>query len=190
VDDRVQGVDARRPLEQPSSRQELIHRHPEREDVGASVDFLSERLFRGHVGGRSRRHPRLGPVRVRDRLIAVIRNAREAEVENFHPRVSGDEDVLRLQIAMKDAAGVRGSQAARDLDGVVEPRGDRRRVRHPIAQGLPVEAFGDDERASVLESSVVHRDDVRVVECGQRAELDLETPPSTRVVGVRRRKDL
>ena len=40
---------------------------------------------------------------------------RQAEVEDLHVAVGGDEDVLRLQIAMDDAALVRGGEPLGDL---------------------------------------------------------------------------
>ena len=45
---------------------------------------------------------------------------RQPKVEDLDASVLRDEEVLRLQVAMDDALLVRGGEALRDLDGVVD----------------------------------------------------------------------
>ena len=69
----------------------------------------------------------------------------EAEVEDLDAAVARDEEVLGLQVAVDDALLVRGGQAVRDLDRVVD-RLARRQSAPPDAraQGLALEQLLDD----------------------------------------------
>ena len=53
----------------------------------------------------------LGVAAVRLRLVALG----QAEVEDLHPPVGGEEQVLGLEVAVDDALGVRGGEAASHL---------------------------------------------------------------------------
>ena len=56
-----------------------------------------------------------------------LRELGEPEIENLHAAVAGDEDVLRLQIAVDDPLLVRGGETVRDLDGVLDGLAHRQR---------------------------------------------------------------
>ena len=78
---------------------------------------------------------------IRCRLPAVPRRFRQPEVEDLHDPVPGDEDVLRLQIAMDDAALVRGGDAADDVDAEVDGLADGQRVlAHSRAERVALRA--------------------------------------------------
>ena len=101
----------RRRVESAASGEQLVHHQPQREDVAASRDLAAEQLFRCHVGRRAGSH------------VLDVSDRRQAEVHDPHsPRVV-EHDVGRLQIAMDDAALVRGgepcAQLPGDLDGLV-----------------------------------------------------------------------
>jgi hypothetical protein len=49
-----------------------------------------------------------------------LRQLGEAEVEDLGPTVFGDEDVVRLEVAMHDSLVVGGGEAASDLERDVE----------------------------------------------------------------------
>ena len=73
------------------------------------------------------------------------RQLRQAEVEDLDPAVAGEEHVLGLQVAVDDALLVRGGEAARDLERVVERLARRERARRePVAQRLALEQLRDD----------------------------------------------
>ena len=55
-----------------------------------------------------------------DEAGAAESQGREAEIEDLHPAVQREEDVLRLQVAMHDAACVRGTKPSGHLKGDVE----------------------------------------------------------------------
>ena len=64
----------------------------------------------------------------------------ETEVEDLHAAFAGDEDVVGLQVAMRDVFAVRGRQAVRGLDGVVDGLAMRERAAgEDGAQGLAFE---------------------------------------------------
>jgi hypothetical protein len=69
---------------------------------------------------------------------------RQPEVENLHPAVARQEDVLRLQIPMHDAAAVGGGEARdelqRDIGGASQRDGS---AFDDGAQRLPLEQLGD-----------------------------------------------
>ena len=88
----------------------------------------------------------------------------------------GDEEVLRLQVAVDDAAPVRGGQAARDLlrRGSSALRSGSGPRDNRAAQRLAVEQLGDHVRLPVGGADVVDRDDVGIVERRGGARLLLE----------------
>src|SRR5687767_5330762 len=100
---------------------------------------------------------------------------REPEVEDLHEPLAGHEEVLRLQVAMDDAPTVGGREAARDLLRMAEGAADREPLApHELAEAVAFEKLGDEVGAAVSMADVVNGEDVRVVECGDRAGLLLE----------------
>ena len=65
----------------------------------------------------------------RVRLRIGIGQLGEAEIEDLDPAISGEEQVLRLDVAVDDAVFVRRRQAARNLDRVIDS------PREPAAAG-------------------------------------------------------
>ena len=69
----------------------------------------------------------------------------EAEVEDLHRAVGMDEDVLGLEVAVDDAARVRGGEAARDLRRPGErPAAGHRAAGEQVGERLPFEQLGDE----------------------------------------------
>ena len=84
---------------------------------------------------------------------------------------AGEEDVLRLEVAVDDAA-LRGRRRAPSAIWTrpVERLGDGDpAARQPLAQGLALEQLGDEVGRAVVRADVVDRDDVRVVQRARRA---------------------
>ena len=105
-------------------REHLVEDRAEGEDVGAVVRALSANLLRRHVAERSQDDAWLGAGRNRGEVGLTphtrgLGELRQAEVEDLHPAVGGDEEILGLQIAVNDPLLVRGGEAVRDADGVV-----------------------------------------------------------------------
>ena len=90
----------------------------------------------------------------------------DPEVGDLHPAVAADEDVRRLDVAVDDAAVVRGLDGAGGLGG--EARGLARGQDPLLAQDrgevLALDELHDDVRARRVVAEVEHGDDVRVVE--------------------------
>ena len=69
----------------------------------------------------------------------------QAEVQNLHAAVVGDEDVLGFQIAMDDALVVRGRETVGDLERVLDGLARAEAApSDPLAQRLAFEQFLDD----------------------------------------------
>jgi hypothetical protein len=99
----------------------------------------------------------------------------EAEVEDFELAVFEDEDVFGLEVAVDDAFVVGGGEAVGELDGEFD--GFARREAggwNAIAEGVAFEEFGDDVVRAVGLADVVDRDNVGMIERGDRAGLLLE----------------
>jgi hypothetical protein len=92
----------------------------ERVDVRLPVDVVAQRLLGRHVVRRAEH----AAVR---REAVVVERAGDAEVGDLGRALLVDQDVLRLDVAVDDAARVRGAERAGDLDRV----GDRLVDRQP-----------------------------------------------------------
>ncbi len=104
----------------------LVEHDTEREDVGTLVDGAAIELLGSHVArradhdtgvGRGRRHGVL--VREIDggSLLRRARQLRDPEIEDLGATLGGQEDVVRLDVAMDDARVVRRGEPARDICG-------------------------------------------------------------------------
>src|SRR5262249_40942667 len=79
---------------------------------------------------------------------------------------------------------VRGGEAERDLDGVLDRPTRRERARgEGAAERLALEELHDGVRDAALAPDVVEREDVRVRERGNRLRLALETRERLRILG-------
>jgi hypothetical protein len=101
----------------------------------------------------------------------------EAEVEDLDPAVSGQEEVLRLEVAVDDPLVMGGRETARDLGRVVEGscRGEGTPPQPP-PQGLAFEQLEDDEWCPVVLASVEDHEDVGMVQCARGLRLLREAP--------------
>jgi hypothetical protein len=156
VDHRGVGVTPERPL----AGQHLVEHHPQRPEVGAVVHRPARGLLRAHVGHRPRRRAGAGE-RARGHL-------GDAEVHDAHPTARTHDDVLGLDVAVHDAACVRGREplghARGDLDRLLHRQ---RPAPQPISQRAPfVVRHGDEEAAVVRLSDLVDGGDVGVIEGG------------------------
>ena len=105
--------------------------------------------------------------------------------------VAGEEDVLRLEVAMDDAALVRRGQPARELRAEVE-RAARRDgpFANPRAQRLAFQQLGDDVALLAFDADVVDGQNVGMVEHPRRPRLLLEPSQRLGVVDQRARQHL
>jgi len=115
----------------------------------------------------------------------------DAEVEHLRLAAPGDEDVRRLDVAVDDAAGVRGVETVGDLDAEIEHAVERQRsARDLLLQRVAVEQLHHDELLALVLADVVNRADVRVVERRGHARLASEPIERLRVGGEIRGQEL
>lgn len=104
----------RRAVEEPPAGKHLVNEAACGEDVAPAVHALSEHLLRRHVTERPEYDPLSGPrdgARFGRAFGQMEALEREAKVENLHPLVGREEDVLGFEVAVDDSLGVRGRKA-------------------------------------------------------------------------------
>ena len=157
----------RRPAaEETPARQHLVEHAAEGEDVAAPVHPSAGHLFGRHVAEGTEHDPGRGLGEggaVVGELGAVEALQRQAEIEDLDRAVRGQEDVLRLEVAVDDAARVRGGEpvgnGCADADHLA-PRADA--GHDPCAQRLAFEQLHDGDRHAVDDRQLVNRHDARV----------------------------
>jgi hypothetical protein len=145
---------------------------------GDNVAHGAEHHPRRGAGGRPCGHRLVGG-------LGGVQDPGETEVQDLGAAFAGDENIVRLQIAMDDVAFVRRGQATRDLraelDGLAQRKGAAFE-RGP--ERLSLEQLGYHELQGALHADVVDREDVGVIEGRCRASFLSE---SLQPIGVRRR---
>ena len=185
-------------VESPRAREHLVENRSEGKDVAPPVGRLALDLFGRHVAEGAQDHAGLGPasverrqVRLRPRRALRLRQLRESEVEDFDPAVAGDEEVLRLQVAVDDSLLVRGGESFGRLDRVIRRLPYRKRsAREPAAERFPLEKLRDDVGRALMRAELVDGRDVGVVQRAGRLRFLLEPAKPFRVLRERRRQDL
>ena len=132
-------ADERRP-----SLEHLEQDAAEREDVGPVIEFLPSGLLRRHVPQRAEHDVRHRAVtrHRQQRLAGVGRlgQLREAEIEDLDGVGGRDEEILRLDVPVHDAALVRRRKAEGDFDRVAHGRVDGKALLlHALTERGPLE---------------------------------------------------
>src|SRR5205823_14312606 len=111
----------------------------------------------------------------RGQVCGLTGAAREAEVGEHRAAVGVNQHVGGFQVAVDDARVVRVLQAVADL-AQVAPRGQRveRAAVEDVTQRASADQGHGEERVAVEDLEVVDRQDVRMVELGERFRLRLE----------------
>src|SRR5271163_5173316 len=90
---------------------------------------------------------------------------REAKVQDLHPPVFGDEQILRLEVAMDDSFFMSRGQPMRNLHGVVQSLAHRdRSAAQPLPQSLALKQLGDDVRRTFAGANIKHRQNVGMIQ--------------------------
>ena len=147
-------------------------------DVGLAVDVVAERLLGGDVVGGAEDAALGGQA-------LLVERAGDAEVGDLGGALLVDQDVLGLDVAVDDVAGVGGAEGAGDLDRVGDRLvdGQAAHAADAVLQRLALDVLEDDVRPAVLLAGVDDADDVRVGELGDRARLAAEALELVRVRG-------
>ena len=99
----------------------------------------------------------------------------EAEVEELDVTIGQQEHVRRLEIAMRNAFAVRGSQPASDSDGDLNgfPHGQCA-ILQAFRKRLALQELGDDKMPVALDADVEEREDIWMRQRRHGARLALE----------------
>ena len=138
-------------VERAAAGEDLVEHQAERVDVAARRDLAAGELLGRHVGRRAGAQHFAG-------------GAGEAEVGDPDLAAAVEHDVRRLEIAMDDAAIVRGGEPGADLPreldrAVLREAADAAEQRREI---LAVHVFHREERVALEFADVVDAADVRV----------------------------
>ena len=123
MEERVDDADRVRALERTPAREKLPEQHAQRKDVRARVDLAAEGLLGRHVRDGPEHGARRGARRVRaDRAPGLARprpatgrNAARPKSRTFTRPALVHHDVPGLDVAVHDAARVRGHERVGDL---------------------------------------------------------------------------
>src|SRR5262249_57009312 len=89
----------------------------------------------------------------------------DPEVEQLHLAIRSDENVVRLDVAMNDAAAVSGGEPAGHLGSPLRCGLDRySSTGKSMAKRFPLEQLGDEERNPFVLPDVVDRDQIGMIE--------------------------
>jgi hypothetical protein len=134
LEDRTECLDVGIAAECPLAGKHLIQNGPEGKDVRAVVGGLGAHLLGRHIADRAENRSRLRVDRhglnrglAEERRLDSLELG-QAEVENLEAAISGDEQVLRFQIAVDDSFIVGRRQAAGELHGIIERLPHRQRL--------------------------------------------------------------
>jgi hypothetical protein len=182
VQDRVEHHGRRAALERLLARGHLVEHEAEREEVRADVQLLAARLLGRHVGHGAHRHAVRGgedagfdQARRRVCCVAAASPWPRPKSENLGLLAIGDEDVGRLDVAVQDAARVRGVERVGNLHAEPQQHADLERPAVDLArQRAPFEQLHRDEGAPVVLVHLVDGADVRMVERRRGARLAQE----------------
>ena len=175
-------------LEGKTPGQELVEHHAESEQVALGVEFTIVDSFRWHV--RRSAHER--PV-VRQRGGLAVDLAGEAEVDDPHaPRLAFEKHVGRLDVAVEDAAAMRGGEPRGDL--LADPQDvaewERAGDVAVVAERPPFEQLHDDVGHALMLAHLMDRHHMRVLDRSEGSALADEPLPGGRVAGVTGRHHL
>ena len=135
------------------------------------------RLLRGHVAGRAHGFSGVGQFRVGRGHVAAVAHGfrprtddlRQSEIRHFYLAPAIQEEVLGFDVAVHDAVVVRELERVANLrhDGERLARLDAPGVEQ-LAQVHAVHELHEEKVKPVRPPELVERDDVRVIELGQR----------------------
>ena len=133
-------------------REAVVQQRTQRVDVGAPVERASLRLLGRDVVARAQHPARVGQGR------GVV-DARDAEIGQLGVPIRRQEHVVRLDVAVDDAALVGVGQRRGHLHGDRERLGEWQPPlqRDALVQVAPVDEFADDERPAVRFAAVDDR---------------------------------
>ncbi len=179
LDDQPCGLVAGLPLERARAAQELVGHEAEGKDVTARVHRSASHLLRRHVARRA-------DDVAHHRVLGVV-VARDAEVEEpEEARITADDQVGRLDVAMDDPVAMRVLEAARQLVEPLDParHGDGGAAADDRRQRVSGDVLHRHVGPAAVFADGIDRDDVGVLHAGREARLPQESLTHVLVVDV------
>ena len=138
----------------------FVEQHAKAVQVGASIHRLATNLFRTHVARRAERQAGAG----HDRAAAEALG--DAKIGEHWAAIFTEQDILRLDVAVDDAAMVGVMQGAGDGPGDVQAFVERQAGADVVLQGLAGQILHGQVVGALVGGDVIDGDDVRVAELG------------------------
>ncbi len=128
VQDGGHGFRGRIPFEGTNPGEHLVQHRAKTENVGPAIDQPAAHLFRRHVSGGSQHRADLGcgcqfgqvPGGVAcPHSGGFLHRLGQAKIQDLHPAVAGNKNIVGFQVAMGDVSAVRCGQTVGNLNSVV-----------------------------------------------------------------------
>ena len=180
-------------VERRTTRNHLVEQDAEAPEVAARVDLEAAGLLRRHVARRAHHHPGVRAKVQPDPVRRPFRRGElgEPEVEDLHVAVRAHHDVVRLDVAMDEAARMRGRERTGDLDADVDGLARRQRPPlQPLAERLALDELGHHVGPAVQFAEVVDDQNMRVVQAGRRTRFLMKAAQPVAVGRELRREEL
>jgi len=153
------------------SRQHLVQKNPERENVAPRVHGIARGLLRRHPTDGAYCHAlssQRGLVRRDRRCLRVqkrrLDQLRQPEIQDLDA-VGCDHDVCRFEVTVHDSGSMRARQGVRNVDRQAEGFGERRSLpRQHLLEGLSVNQLHHQHVLTIDCQHVVHSHDPGVIE--------------------------
>jgi len=147
----------------------LIQHRCERIQVGPRRHLLAQGLLWRHIQQRAR----LRAGRAVEPIVARLPHVGQAEIGQLEMAFLGDQDVLRLDVAMDDVARVECFQRMAHVRRNSEQRRtvERAAFAHQVVQIPTRQVFHDQEDGIPLLPQRERRHDIRMVEAGRQPRL-------------------
>ena len=136
--------------------------------------------------------PTMLPASVKRSLVSasghriVLSDRRESKIQHLHLSSRRDDDVLRFDVAVNNAGGVRFGQRLRRLYADIHHVAGRERgFPDPLGKALAVDVLHGDENVAVRFADFVNGADVGMVERGSGLGLVDQPLPGLRTAGQR-----
>ena len=174
-------------LVRPLAAQQLVEHDAERIHVAGRAERLAEQLLGARVRDRQRPPGHAGQLGLDQRVAALgFHQLRDAEIEQPHLALRGDEDVRRLQVAVDHEVRVRMLDREQHLSEQPDPRLDTQRARvAPRGQRLAFDVFKREPGlACGRDARIVQPGNVRVVQ--RRKDVALARKALRESIALRR----
>ena len=193
--DQVDGVQVCGSVERQPSGRHLIKHDAQREKVSSVVEWRADSLFGAHIGDCAHHDARRCCRLARDVVCCAyyrwLVDLRQAKVQYLGLAARRDHHVGGLDVAVDDAAFVRGVQGVGDLAPELRNVVERdRRPLDPIRQRASFDVLHRNVADAAGFADVVDGGDVGMGEPGGRARLAHEAAPAIVVQRERGRENL